>query len=107
MIMIIFKILTEIFTLTSSTDMVLKRLPAVSEMIDDYNNTISEYPDSVVYLQTIDRDIPDGLLNPSHTEPHDYMGTDRWLQRRKSRFFFELCCFIKITSARQYFLTGL
>ena len=59
---------------------------AVSEMIDDYNNTISEYPDSVVYLQTIDRDIPDGLLNPSHTEPHDYMGTDRWLQRRKSRF---------------------
>jgi len=60
--------------------------PPVSEMIDDYNNKISEYPDSVVYLQTIDRDMPDGLLNPAFTDQHDYMGTDKWLQRRKSRF---------------------
>ena len=63
-----------------------ERAPAVSEMIDDYNNKISEYPDSTVYLQTIDRNMPDGLLNPAFTEQHDYMGTDKWLQRRKSRF---------------------
>jgi len=30
--------------------------------------------------------MPDGLLNPAFTDQHDYMGTDKWLQRRKSRF---------------------
>jgi len=63
-----------------------ERGPAVSEMIDDYNKKISEYPDSVLYYQLIDRDTPDGPLNPAQTDPHDYMGTDKWLQRRKSRF---------------------
>lgn len=63
-----------------------EKAPAVSEMIDDYNNKISEYPDSTVYLQTIDRDAPEGLFNPAFQEQHDYMGTDKWLQRRKSRF---------------------
>ena len=60
--------------------------PAVSESLDDYNKKITEYPDATVYLQTIDRDIPDGLFNPAYTETYDYMGTDKWLQRRKSRF---------------------
>lgn len=64
------------------------KAPIASAIIDDYNSKISEYPDSVLHVQMIDRDTVDGLYNPtfsSTTQQIDYMGTDKWLQRRKSR----------------------
>ena len=65
-----------------------ERAPIASEQIDDYNKKISEYPDGVLHVQMIDRDTPDGLYNPAYSgasQQIDYMGTDKWLQRRKSR----------------------
>jgi len=64
------------------------RAPIASEIIDDYNKKISEYPDSVLHVQMIERDTVDGLYNPAFSNTSqsiDYMGTDKWLQRRKSR----------------------
>lgn len=60
-----------------------EQAPVVSEMVDDYNNKISEYPESVYYVQTIDKD---GLFDGAYEGSFDYKGTDKWLQRRKSRF---------------------
>jgi hypothetical protein len=60
--------------------------PIVSELVDDYNNKISEYPESVYYVQTIDRESKGGLFDGAYSGSFDYKGTDKWLQRRKSRF---------------------
>lgn len=60
--------------------------PVASKAPDDYGKTISEYPQSILHVQTIERETPDGLFDPSQGEPHDYRGTDLWLQKRKSRF---------------------
>lgn len=66
-----------------------QKAPIASELLDDYNKKISEYPDSVLHVQMVDRDTTNGLYNPAFTnttQQIDYTGTDKWLQRRKSRF---------------------
>lgn len=60
--------------------------PIASQAPDAYGNKISEYPQSVLLVQAIEREIEDGLFDPAYGEPHDYRGTDMWLQKRKSRF---------------------
>jgi hypothetical protein len=55
---------------------------------DDYGNIISEYPNSVQYLQYTQRNKPSadgGLLNPAYDTEVDYNGHDIWLQRRRAR----------------------
>jgi hypothetical protein len=62
--------------------------PMASESPED-GKRISDWPESVLYLQTTDKDVADtGLLHPSATdEPtFDYNGVDLWLMQRKSRF---------------------
>lgn len=64
-----------------------QKKPVLSEALDDYGNTMSDYPDSVVHVQTIERLPEYGLFNPAFGgEPYQYTGTDKWLQRRRSRF---------------------
>jgi hypothetical protein len=62
------------------------KAPAFSETMDQYGKKLNEYPESAIYVQSIERDIPDGLFNPAHGAPCDYTGTDLWLQKRRSRF---------------------
>lgn len=61
------------------------KAPTFSEAPDKYGNKITEYPKSALYVQTIERDVVDGLLNPAWETAIDYNGTDLWLQKRKSR----------------------
>ena len=65
-----------------------QKAPVASTAIDDYGNTIGDYPDSVLHVQMIERNATNGLFNPcwGQRSQYDYMGTDLWLQRRKSRF---------------------
>jgi len=64
-----------------------KQAPIISEALDDYSNKISDYQDSVIFIQTTDRDSEDGLFNDSFGgSPYNYNGNDLWIQRRKSRF---------------------
>jgi hypothetical protein len=62
--------------------------PVLSEATDDYGLKLSEYPDSVFYVASVDR--TNELFTPMHQEgeltPYDTMNTHKWLQRRKSRF---------------------
>ena len=62
--------------------------PVLSEATDDYGNFLSEYPDSVFYVQTTDT--TNELFTPMHQEgketPFDTINTKQWLQRRKSIF---------------------
>ena len=61
--------------------------PVASEMKDDEGNTISDYPMSILHVQTVERDVVDeGLFNPAFNDPTSYTGTDQWLQKRRSRF---------------------
>jgi len=60
--------------------------PIASEAPDQYGNKISDYPKSILHVQSIERETIDGLFDPAHGEPNDYRGTDLWLQKRKSRF---------------------
>ena len=62
------------------------KAPIASEAPDQYGNLISDYPQSILHVQTIERDTKDGLFDPSTGEPNDYRGTDLWLQKRRSRF---------------------
>ena len=64
---------------------VLQKPPTFSEASDKYGNKITEYPKSALYVQTIERDVVGGLLNPAWETAIDYNGTDLWLQKRKSR----------------------
>ena len=64
-----------------------KSLP-FSTARDDYGNTITEYPQTVQYLQYTQRNKPvedGGLLNPAYDVDVDYNGHDVWLQRRRAR----------------------
>lgn len=62
--------------------------PVLSQATDDYGLKLSEYPDSVFYVQSVDR--TNELFTPMHQEgtetPYDTINTHKWLQRRKSRF---------------------
>jgi len=62
--------------------------PVLSEATDDYGLKLSEYPDSVFYVASVDR--TNELFTPMHQEgketPYDTINTHKWLQRRKSRF---------------------
>jgi len=60
--------------------------PLASEARDDYNNRISDYDQSMIYMQAVDRDSPSGLFSARHGGQYDYIGTDMWLQRRRGRF---------------------
>ena len=57
-----------------------------SECFDDFGNKLSDYDQSTLYMQAVDRNQPGGLLSVRHTGQYDYTGTDSWLQRRKGRF---------------------
>jgi len=64
--------------------------PIMSEATDDFGNKLSDYPDSVFYLQSVDK-LPDNpKLTPMHEKdganPFRQINTAEWLQRRKSRF---------------------
>lgn len=63
-----------------------EQAPIASQAADQYGNKISDYPQSILHVQTIERDTQDGLFDPSTGEPNDYRGTDLWLQKRRSRF---------------------
>lgn len=73
--------------------------PIASEATDQYGNLISDYPQSILHVQTIERDKVDGLFDPSHGgEPTNYAGTDLWLQKRRSRLTsLEAAISIRIT----------
>ena len=60
--------------------------PIASVATDQYGNKISDYPQSILHVQTIEREIEEGLFDPAHGEPNNYRGTDLWLQKRRSRF---------------------
>ena len=60
--------------------------PLASACKDDFGNFLVDYDQSTLYMQAVDRDVPQGLLSPRHTGTFDYTGTDIWLQRRKGRF---------------------
>ena len=64
---------------------VLQRAQHSQRTPDKYGNKITEYPKSALYVQTIERDVVGGLLNPAWETAIDYNGTDLWLQKRKSR----------------------
>lgn len=63
-----------------------EQAPIASKAPDQYGNLISDYPKSILHVQTIERETKDGLFDPSTGEPNDYRGTDMWLQKRRSRF---------------------
>ena len=62
--------------------------PVLSEATDDFGFKLSEYPDSVFFVQTTDK--TNELFTPMHQEgtetPYDTINVHQWLQRRKSRF---------------------
>ena len=62
--------------------------PVASTAMDQYGKQIGDYPDSVLHVQMIERNVANGMFNPAWGErsQYDYMGTDQWLQRRSSRF---------------------
>ena len=64
--------------------------PVLSEAIDDYGFKLSQYPDSVFHMQSIDKSPDNPLMTPMHMEgsekPYNQMNTEYWLQTRKSRF---------------------
>lgn len=60
--------------------------PLASEARDDYDNRLSDYDQSRIYMQAVDRDSPNGLYSARHDGQYDYVGTDIWLQRRSGRF---------------------
>jgi len=60
--------------------------PLASEAKDDYNNRLSDYDQSAIYMQAVDRDSPGGLFSARYEGQYDYTGTDNWLQRRRGRF---------------------
>jgi len=64
--------------------------PVLSEAIDDYGYKLSQYPDSVFHMQSIDKSADNPLMTPMHLEgsekPYNQMNTEYWLQSRKSRF---------------------
>ena len=64
--------------------------PIISTATDDDGTKMSDNYDSVFHMQTIDRNVVDGLYNANHVEEdgtfiYNYNGTDQWLQRRNSR----------------------
>lgn len=59
--------------------------PLASAANDDYGNRLSDYPEASYFVQTIERDVEGGLINPAFNEQFDYMGTDEWLLKRKGR----------------------
>ena len=63
-----------------------EQAPIASKAPDQYGNLISDYPKSILHVQSIERETKDGLFDPSTGEPNDYRGTDMWLQKRRSRF---------------------
>jgi hypothetical protein len=67
-------------------DVHLDQYPLASEALDDKNNKLSDYTETCIYMQSVDRDSPYGLFSPRHEGFFDYTGTDQWLQRRRSRF---------------------
>jgi len=71
------------FTKSGST-----QAPVLSEATDDFGFKLSEYPDSVFFVQTTDK--TNELFTPMHQEgtetPYDTINVHQWLQRRKSRF---------------------
>jgi len=60
--------------------------PLASEARDDYQNRLSDYDQSAIYMQAVDRDSPGGLFSARYEGQYDYTGTDSWLQRRRGRF---------------------
>jgi len=62
------------------------KAPIASQAIDDFGNKISDYPNAILHVQTIERETEEGLFDPAHGEPVNYRGTDLWLQKRRSRF---------------------
>lgn len=60
--------------------------PLASESRDDYSNRLSDYDQSKIYMQAVDREAPNGLFSARHDGQYDYTGTDIWLQRRMGRF---------------------
>jgi hypothetical protein len=64
------------------------KAPIASKAPDDDGKLISDYPQSILHVQTIERDVVDeGLNNPAfNIEEINYTGTDQWLQKRRSRF---------------------
>jgi hypothetical protein len=60
--------------------------PLASEAKDDFDNRLSDYDQSTVYMQAVDRDSPNGLFSARHDGQFDYTGSDIWLQRRRGRF---------------------
>jgi len=65
---------------------VTEKKALASECFDDFGNKLSDYDQSTLYMQAVDRNQPGGLLSVRHTGQYDYTGTDSWLQRRKGRF---------------------
>lgn len=59
--------------------------PLASDARDDFNNRLSDYDQSVTYVQAVDRDSPNGLFTARYEGQYDYLGTDIWLQRRRGR----------------------
>lgn len=59
--------------------------PLASAANDDYGNRISDYPEAAYFVQTIERDVEGGLMNPAFDGQFDYTGTDEWLLERKGR----------------------
>jgi hypothetical protein len=75
---------------TDSKNQYSDNKPALSQATDDSGLRVSDNYDSVFHMQTIDRNVVDGLFNANHVEEdgtfiYNYNGTDQWLQRRKSR----------------------
>ena len=75
---------------TDSKNQYSDNKPALSQATDDSGLRVSDNYDSVFHMQTIDRNVVDGLFNANHVEKdgtfiYNYNGTDQWLQRRKSR----------------------
>ena len=60
--------------------------PLGSQAKDDFGNRLSDYDQSKIYMQAVDRESPNGLYSARHDGQYDYVGTDIWLQRRMGRF---------------------
>ena len=61
------------------------KAPTISTVSDQYGNRVSDYPQTTLYVQCIEREKTDGLFNPAWDKEVDYKGTDLWLQKRRSR----------------------
>lgn len=60
--------------------------PLASAAQNEEYKRISDYPMSVLHIQTTDRDTIGGLVNAAFDETFDYNGVDQWLLKRKSTF---------------------